>query len=163
VRSRASGKCATMASPSPGFAACNIRAQFRTGPALGWWRAAIVALAAPPLSPAASAHGIAGNRFFPGTLTFDDPAVADEAVIPNFSSLNHPAAGGDATDNRINWSFTRLLTPTVGLVVDSSWMDRNWGVARRAGFDVTTLGIKWEVYRNDPAETTLRSNSARCI
>jgi hypothetical protein len=28
---------------------------------------------------AAHAHGIAGNRFFPGTLTFDDPAVADEA------------------------------------------------------------------------------------
>ena len=27
----------------------------------------------------ADAHGIAGNRFFVGTLTFDDPAVADEA------------------------------------------------------------------------------------
>jgi len=26
---------------------------------------------------AAAAHGIAGNRFFVGTLTFDDPAVAD--------------------------------------------------------------------------------------
>jgi hypothetical protein len=25
----------------------------------------------------AHAHGIAGNRFFPGTLAFDDPAVAD--------------------------------------------------------------------------------------
>jgi hypothetical protein len=47
-------------------------------------------------SEGASAHGIAGNRFFPGTLTFDDPAVADEAVVPNFSYLNHPAAGGDA-------------------------------------------------------------------
>ncbi|MBV8659576.1 MAG: hypothetical protein JO142_17275, partial [Burkholderiales bacterium] len=29
----------------------------------------------------AHAHGIAGNRFFPGTLNFDDPAVADEFVI----------------------------------------------------------------------------------
>jgi hypothetical protein len=27
--------------------------------------------------PSAEAHGIAGNRHFPGTLTFDDPAVAD--------------------------------------------------------------------------------------
>jgi hypothetical protein len=34
----------------------------------------------------ATAHGIAGNRFFPGTLTFDDPAVADEAIVPNFST-----------------------------------------------------------------------------
>jgi hypothetical protein len=31
----------------------------------------------------ADAHGIAGNRFFPGTLSFDDPAVADEAILPN--------------------------------------------------------------------------------
>jgi hypothetical protein len=38
----------------------------------------------------ADAHGIAGNRFFVGTLTFDDPAVADEAIVPNFSTLNHP-------------------------------------------------------------------------
>jgi hypothetical protein len=36
---------------------------------------------------AAGAHGIAGNRFFVGTLTFDDPSVADEAIVPNFSTL----------------------------------------------------------------------------
>src|SRR5437660_1247146 len=35
----------------------------------------------------AYAHGIAGNRFFPGTLSFDDPAVADEAILPNFASI----------------------------------------------------------------------------
>jgi len=33
----------------------------------------------------AKAHGIAGNRYFDGTMTFDDPAVADEAIVPNFS------------------------------------------------------------------------------
>jgi hypothetical protein len=32
----------------------------------------------------AHAHGIAGNRFFPGTLSFDDPAVADESRLPLF-------------------------------------------------------------------------------
>jgi hypothetical protein len=30
------------------------------------------------ISECAQAHGISGNRFFPGTMTFDDPAVADE-------------------------------------------------------------------------------------
>ena len=34
-----------------------------------------VGLAALFLSQSAYAHGIAGNRYFPGTLTFDDPAV----------------------------------------------------------------------------------------
>ena len=84
---------------------------------------------------AAYAHGIAGNRLFPGTLSFDDPAVADKATIPNYSNLNHPADGGNVTDNRINWSFSRLLTPNVAFVVDNSWIHRDWGVAQRAGFE----------------------------
>jgi hypothetical protein len=143
---------ATMASLSPGFAGRIVGAPFRTALSLAWSSVLFVALAAPPLSRTAHAHGIAGNRYFPGTLTFDDPAVADEAIVPNFSKWDHSDGGGNVTDNRINWSFTRLLTPTVGFFVDSSWMDRNWGPSHRAGFDVTTLGVKWEVYRNNPAE-----------
>jgi hypothetical protein len=40
-------------------------------------------------------------------------SVLDEAIVPNFSSLNRPDGGGKVTDNRINYSFTRLLTPAV--------------------------------------------------
>jgi hypothetical protein len=119
---------------------------------------AVSALLVLVASRATQAHGIAGNRFFPGTLTIDDPAVADEAIIPNFSQWNHPDGGGDIRDNRINYSFTRLLTPTVGVVFDNSWIARNWGVAKRAGFDVTSVGIKWEVYRNNPHETLVSVN-----
>jgi hypothetical protein len=68
----------------------------------------------------ADAHGIAGNRFFVGTLTFDDPSVADEAIVPNFSTLNQPAQGWRAVDNRFDWSFTRLLTPVLQMQVDSA-------------------------------------------
>jgi hypothetical protein len=149
-----------MASPSPAVAAGNVKRRSRGGLALLRSSALIVALGAPPLSQAAHAHGIAGNRYFPGTLTFDDPAVADEAIMPNFSSLKHPDSGADVTDNRINWSFTRLLTPTVGIFIDSSWIARNWGVTNRSGFDVTSLGIKWEVYRDNPHETLISANLA---
>jgi hypothetical protein len=149
-----------MASPSPGFADRNVGAQFRIALSLIWSSVLIVALVAPPLSQAAYAHGIAGNRYFPGTLTFDDPAVADEAILPNFSSLGHRDGGGNVTDNRINWSFTRLLTPTVGIVIDNSWIARNWGVTKRSGFDVTSLGIKWEVYRDNPHEMLLSASLA---
>lgn len=31
------------------------------------------------------AHGIAGNRYFPGSITFDDPTVADELILPAWS------------------------------------------------------------------------------
>jgi hypothetical protein len=120
--------------------------------------ALIIVAAALVASHTAYAHGIAGNRLFPGTLSFDDPAVADEATLPNFSSLNHPADGGNVTDNRINWSFSRLLTPTVAFVVDNSWIRRDWDVSQRSGFDVTNLGVKWEVYRSNLHETLVAAS-----
>lgn len=51
-------------------------------------RQAVTGLALVMSANSAAAHGIAGNRFFVGTLTMDDPAVADEAIVPNFSALN---------------------------------------------------------------------------
>jgi hypothetical protein len=94
-------------------------------------------------------HGIAGNRFFPGTLSFDDPAVADEAIVPNFAGFKRPVDGGNVVDNRFDWSFFRLLTPTLGFDVASAWVHRNWGNSLRTGSDVISLGLKGEVYRND--------------
>jgi hypothetical protein len=124
-----------------------------------YWASALTIVSAALVAPqTAHAHGIAGNRLFPGTLSFDDPAVADEATLPNFSDLNHPASGGNVTDNRINWSFSRLLTPTVAFVVDNSWINRDWGISRRSGADVTNLGIKWEVYRNNLHETLVAAS-----
>jgi hypothetical protein len=108
----------------------------------------------------AHAHGIAGNRFFPGTLTFDDPAVADEAIVPNFSSFKHPDSGGSVVDNRVNWSVFRLLTPTLGVGIDSGWIHRNWGNAPRSGFDVTSLSVKGLAYRNDVHEILVSAGFA---
>lgn len=101
----------------------------------------------------AQAHGIAGNRFFPGTIAFDDPAVADEAILPAFSTFKQPAEGGNALDNRINWSFVRLLTPTLAASIDSGWIHRSWSAGRRSGFDATNIGIKGEVFRDNRHET----------
>jgi hypothetical protein len=103
----------------------------------------------------AHAHGIAGNRYFPGTLAFDDPAVADEAIVPLYSTLKHRAdvGDGDVVDNSFNWSLFRLLTPTLGVGVDSGWITRNWGGVQRSGFDITSVDLKSEIYRNDLHET----------
>ena len=103
----------------------------------------------------AHAHGIVGNRFFPGTLSFDDPAVADEAILPNFSSFKRPGAGGNVVDNRLDWAFFRLLTPTFGVGVDGAWVHRNWPNSLRSGFDVTSLRVKGEVYRNEGGSLTM--------
>ena len=100
----------------------------------------------------AYAHGIAGNRYFDGTLTFDDPAVADEAIVPNYSNLDHPAQGSNVSENRIDWSFARLLTPTLALTIDSGWVHQNWPVGHTSGFDAADVGLKYEAYRNNQHE-----------
>jgi hypothetical protein len=111
-----------------------------------------MALALLASAHSADAHGIAGNRFFVGTLTFDDPSVADEAIVPNFSTLNHPVEGGSVVDNRFDWAFTRLLTPVLQVQVDSGWIHRNWPTPRTSGFATTDVGIKSEIYRNNQHE-----------
>ena len=81
-------------------------------PAIRMGVGALLSLAA---ADVARAHGIAGNRYFDGTLTFDDPAVADEAIVPNIAHLAYPTQGSSVVDNRINWAFARLLTPTLAV------------------------------------------------
>ena len=44
-------------------------------------RNAVMTLALFSSAHSADAHGIAGNRFFVGTLTFDDPSVAHPSLL----------------------------------------------------------------------------------
>ena len=102
----------------------------------------------------AYAHCIAGNRFFPGTLTFDDPAVADESPT-EISSFKHRAGDGtNVTDTAIESSLSRLLTPTLLVGIDTGWIERSRsGFRSQTGFDATSLDLKTLVYEDDPHET----------
>jgi hypothetical protein len=71
----------------------------------------------------AGAHGIAGNRLFVGTLSFDDPAVADE-FSTTLSRLKQLVPGGTATDTEINAALLRLLTPDLAFQADATWINR---------------------------------------
>ena len=103
----------------------------------------------------AAAHGIAGNRLFPGTLSFDDPAVSDEfALTPAW--VNKRAADGSAvTDDGVSWEFMRLLVPNLALVVNSGFIHRDWWQLQRNGFDTTTVSLKDLLYESDPHEVLL--------
>jgi hypothetical protein len=109
---------------------------------------------------AACAHGIAGNRYFPGTLTFDDPAVADELFMPLYDRLEHPTReGGEATDDAFSLTFLRLLTPRLAIGGDATWLRRvRDGFSTRTGFGITHLLIKGLVYENDPHETLISAS-----
>jgi hypothetical protein len=114
-----------------------------------FWLAAAAMMAS---SYTAAAHGIAGNRFFPGTLTFDDPAVNDEVILPLYSGINYPAPGGNVAENRITWAFDRLLTPTLAVTYDSGWIHQNWPTGKTSGLDTTNIGLKYETYRDNRHE-----------
>jgi hypothetical protein len=52
------------------------------------WLLALTAATLLGLAQTAHAHGIAGNRYIDGTLGFDDPAVADKAILPLYRQLS---------------------------------------------------------------------------
>jgi hypothetical protein len=85
-------------------------------------------------------------------MTFDDPAVADELVLPNFSDFDHPAQGSNVGESRVNGAFARLLTPTLAFTIDSAWVHQNWPPGHTSGFDQTNIGLKYEAYRDNRHE-----------
>jgi hypothetical protein len=121
----------------------------------------IAAVAFLALSAQAHAHGIAGNRFFPGTMAFDDPAVADEFLILP-STLSHPldsASGFSVFDASFSWSFARLLTPDVSIGVNGGWIRRSGdGFPTQTGFDQTSVTLKRLMYKNEIHETLISAS-----
>jgi hypothetical protein len=119
-----------------------------------------LAFALPWASRPAQAHGIAGNRLFPGTLSFEDPAVMDELVLNGTSSKHPPVFGDDVVDNTFSWEFSRLLTPTLSLSVSNGYIHRNWGSVSRSGFDETSLMLKTLLWQNDLHEVMISAGLA---
>src|SRR5215831_4812752 len=103
------------------------------------------------ISECAQAHGIAGNRFFPGTMAFDDPAVADEFLVePLFSHPPDTDSTFNVIDNVLDWSFVRLLTPETAIGVNDGWIHRSGsGFPTQSGFDQSSITLKALMYRND--------------
>lgn len=114
-------------------------------------------------SRSAHAHGIAGNRVFPGTMSFEDPAVMDELVLNGSSQKHPPESGNDVVDHTFSWEFSRLLTPTLSLSVGNGYIHRNWGSMSRSGFDETSLLLKTLLWQNDLHEVMISAGFAGSI
>jgi hypothetical protein len=111
-------------------------------------RATALALAA-ALTPAwAGAHGVAGDRFFPATLTVDDPAVADELSAPVVSHLD------GETD--VSGEYSKRLTPTLGVSLGGTWSRLAApGEPAASGFQDLETTAKWQVLTDAPHEAIL--------
>src|ERR1700756_5861002 len=80
-----------------------------------------VGLAVPP--PEAAAHVVCGNRFFPATLTMDDPGVGDELSLPTIQYLPIPAAGDTPPGHSVDYGyeFDKRFTQDLGIAINGDY------------------------------------------
>jgi hypothetical protein len=102
-----------------------------------------------------SAHGFAGSRFFPATLTTDDPFVNDELSLPTVSSIVTPDEGG-TRDTEISMDIAKRITPNFGVEMGESVINlKPPNESSQSGFGNLELGAKYEFFENDEHETIL--------
>ncbi len=117
--------------------------------------AAALALCAWPTL--AGAHGLAGKRFFPSTLTIDDPFVADELSLPTFLHIRQPGEeevpAGQLTNLSGEWS--KRITPDLGLTLGGDWtlLDPAANGKTESGFGNLELTLKYQAFTSAAHET----------
>ena len=100
----------------------------------------------------AAAHGFAGARFFPATLTTDDPFVADELSLPTLDTFHNPAGGGSREfDAEIDISKT--ITPYLDIELSQNEINLfPHAGSNRTGFGNLELGSKFQFFVDAPHE-----------
>jgi hypothetical protein len=100
-------------------------------------------------------HGFAGARFFPATLSTDDPFVADELSLPTVSSIVTPDGGG-ARDTEISSDIALRITPKWDIEFGETFITLNPSQGKAVnGFDNLSIGSKYEFFENDEHEAVV--------
>jgi len=108
--------------------------------------AATVAAALIP-SPAA-AHGVIGQRFFPATISTDDPFAADELALPTITSFDQE------TDIDVDYSKSIFPGFAIGVGIGHVGV-KSPGEPQDHGFGNLEISPTLEVYRNPEHEFIL--------
>jgi hypothetical protein len=97
-------------------------------------------------------HGFAGARFFPATLSTDDPFVSDELSLPTVSTIRTPDGGGTReTDTSIDVS--KRITPEFAIEIGDTFTTLNPQDGRAEnGFGNLELGGKYQLLKNGEHE-----------
>jgi len=107
----------------------------------------------------ASAHGVVGQRFFPATLTIDDPFVADELSLPTVQVVRRKrgAESPPTWETEIDAELSKRLSRNLGLSLGGTLVieDPN-SVPTIAGFDNMAVAAKY-VFLQDAEHELLLS------
>ena len=96
----------------------------------------------------AYAHGFAGARFFPATLSTDDPFVSDELSLPTVSTIRTPENGG-TRETDISVDISKRITPEFAIGIGDTFtaLNPHEGPAVN-GFGNLELGGKYQLLKN---------------
>ena len=101
------------------------------------------------------AHGFAGSRFFPATLTTDDPFVNDELSLPTVSSIVIPDEGG-TRDTEVVVDIAKRITPNFGIELSETLINlKPPNESSQTGFGNLEVAAKYEFFESDEHETIL--------
>jgi hypothetical protein len=106
----------------------------------------------------ATAHGLAGQRFFPATLAVDDPFVADEL---SFLTVSHIKLRGTeesppTRETDFGAEFSKRLTPNFGVSLAGTLKVLNPDEGHTvSGFDNLEVALKYVFLKSDPHEAIL--------
>jgi hypothetical protein len=96
----------------------------------------------------AAAHGIVGARFFPATITTDDPFAADELALPTITAFNH--------ETDIDFDYSKTILPGFAVSFGIGYLDaRPPGGPRASGFTNLSITPLVELVRDTPHEFIL--------
>jgi len=100
-------------------------------------------------------HGFVGARFFPATLSTDDPFVSDELSLPTVSTIRTPDEGG-TRETDISVDISKRITPDFAIEIGDNFTALNPHDGRAAnGFGNLELGGKYQLLNNGEHETIL--------
>ena len=96
------------------------------------------------------AHGFVGDRFFPPTITTDDPFAVDELAFPTISYV----PGSDNRETDYGFEFDKEIFPHFALGVSDTYISQSGrnGAPSAYGWDNLTLTAKYELWQNDAHE-----------
>jgi hypothetical protein len=89
----------------------------------------------------AFAHGVIGQRFFPATISTDDPFAADEMALPTITSFDH--------ETDVDFDYSKSIFPGFAIGIGIGHVDaKSPGEPRERGFGNLEISPAMEVYRN---------------
>jgi len=94
----------------------------------------------------ANAHGFAGKRFFPSTLTVEDPFVTDElSLVAGHRREPVEGASGFSHVTRLSAELSKRITPRLGISIAGEWISAHpSGESARRGFSNLEVGARYQ-------------------